>query len=78
MKNVRTVISLQEDDKRRLDKQLTREAVPMTELIHRAVRLLHARQPTNGRGLDEVLDATAGSWQGEDGLAYQRRARDEW
>lgn len=78
MKNVRAVISLHEDDKRWLDKQATREGVPMTELIRRAVRLLRAHQPTNGRGLDELLDATAGNWQGKDGIAYQRRVRDEW
>jgi len=78
MKRVRTVISLQPDDKRWLDEVADREGIPMTELIRRAVRLLRARQPINGRGINELLAATAGTWRGEDGLTYQQKVRDEW
>jgi hypothetical protein len=74
----RTIISLDEDDKRWLDELAAQEDVPMTELIRRAVRLLRSRQTGDGRGLDELLSATAGTWKGEDGLSYQRRLRDEW
>ena len=33
-----------------------------------------AKVPT----FDELLDATAGTWRGGDGLGYQRKIRKEW
>ena len=75
---VRTVISLDEDDKRWLDRMAKREGVPMTELVRRAVRLYRRQAPTEGRSLDELLQATSGLWKRGDGLRYQRRLRREW
>ena len=75
---VRTVISLQEDDKKWLDERAVREGVPMTEMIRRAVRLLRAQTPLQGRSLDETLEATSGLWKHGDGLDYQEKMRREW
>ena len=75
---VRTVISLEEQDKRWLDRTAHSEGVPMTELIRRAVRLLRQQLRRERPGLDDVLDRTSGSWTLGDGLAYQRKARREW
>lgn len=73
----RTVISLDEDDKRWLDERARREGVPMTEIIRRIVRLLRARggnEPTT----EELLERTQGVWRHGDGLRYQERLRDDW
>lgn len=75
---VRTVISLDEDDKRWLDRRAKEEGVPMTELIRRAVRLLRSLAPSEHRSLDDLLHATAGLWRRGDGLRYQERLRREW
>lgn len=75
---VRTVISLDEDDKLWLDRRAAEEGVPMTELIRRAVRLLRSQAPAEHRSLDELLVATSGLWKHGDGLRYQERLRGEW
>lgn len=75
---VRTVIALDEEDKRWLDRRAELEGVPMTELIRRAVRLLRSQTPAEHRSLDELLRATSGLWKHGDGSAYQERLRREW
>jgi Arc/MetJ-type ribon-helix-helix transcriptional regulator len=75
---VRTVISLDEDDKRWLDLRAEQEGVSMTELIRRAVRLLRGQTAEDYRSLEELLAATSGIWKQGDGLEYQNRLRDEW
>ena len=75
---VRTVIALDEDDKRWLDRKAAQEGVPMTELIRRAVRLLRRQRPAQHRSLSELLRDTAGLWKRGGGLRYQRRIRREW
>lgn len=75
---VRTVVSLEDDDKRWLDERAEKEGVPMTELIRRAVRLLRQHTRRDRPGLDELLDRTAGMWNQGDGLKYQEKIRREW
>jgi len=75
---VRTIIALDEDDKRWLDRRAQEEGVPMTELIRRAVRLLRGQTPEEYRSLDDLLEATSGTWKHGDGLSYQKRLRREW
>lgn len=75
---VRTVISLDANDKRWLDRRAAEEGIPMTELIRRAVRLLRDQAPVDHQSLDELLTATSGLWKHGDGLSYQERLRGEW
>jgi len=75
---VRTVISLDDNDKQWLDREAARQGVPMTRLIRRAVRLLRQQGRTAGASTDELLDRTRGLWKRGDGLRYQNRLRDEW
>lgn len=75
---VRTVIALDEDDKRWLDRKAKEEGVPMTELIRRAVRLLRRQAPSAHDSLDDLLRTTSGLWRHDDGLSYQERLRGEW
>jgi len=74
---VRTVISLDEKDKRWLDRKAAREGISMTELIRRAVRRLRSEEAA-GSAFERLLRATSGIGSGEDGLAVQRRLRNEW
>ena len=73
----RTVINLDADQKAWLDQQAALRGVAMTELVRQAVRAFQAREQIRP-SLQQVLDRTAGIWQGGDGLDYQRRIRDEW
>lgn len=75
---VRTVISLDEDEKRWLDERAAEEGVPMTELIRRAVRLLREHSRLERPEWDDLLNRTAGLWKHGDGLEYQERVRGEW
>lgn len=75
---IRTVISLDDDDKRWLDRRAKAEGVTMTHLVRRAVRLLRQRDPSPEQTRDELLRRTSGIWTSGDGLEYQRRVRDEW
>jgi hypothetical protein len=75
---IRTVISLDEQDKAWLDRVARSERVPMTKLVRRAIRRLREEQEGAPGELDRLLRETAGIWKAGDGLAYQRRLRAEW
>ena len=75
---VRTVISLEAKEKLWLDRAARAEGVPMTELIRRAVRLLREQSRRERPNLDDLLDATSGSFRLGDGLTYQKKVRREW
>lgn len=75
----RTLINLDPDDKRWLDREAKARRVPMTELVRQAVRSYRIRAESDARpSLQEALDRTAGIWRAGDGLAWQRRIRSEW
>jgi hypothetical protein len=74
---VRTIISLDEDDKAWLDARARALGVPMTALIRTAVRMLRS-QPAGEPTTAELIDQTRGVWREGDGLDYQERLRDEW
>mgnify|MGYP001089396897 CR=1 FL=1 len=74
---IRTVISLDEEDKRWLDKKAAREGIPMAEMIRRAVKRLRTEE-TEAQTFDRLLRSTSGIGSGGDGLALQRRLRNEW
>lgn len=75
---VRTVVSLDEQDKEWLDQRAAEEGIPMTALVRRAVQLLRAQSDRDNPPLPELLNSTRGTWRHGDGLAYQRGLRDEW
>ncbi|MHB1947699.1 MAG: ribbon-helix-helix protein, CopG family [Gammaproteobacteria bacterium] len=76
---VRTVISLENSEKKWLDKQAHLRHVPMTEIVREALRHYRSKiesekQPT----IENLLAQTAGIWKKGDGLEYQKKLRDEW
>ncbi len=75
---VRTVISLEEEEKAWLDRRAEQEKVSMTELVRRAVRQYRQQRELEARSVHRLLEETSGIWTGEDGLSYQRRIRGEW
>ena len=75
---VRTIVSIEEEDKAWLDLKAAEEKVSRAELIRRAVRMYRKASEIETRSFHRLLAETSGIWKGEDGLTYQRRARDEW
>ncbi|MCE2542973.1 MAG: CopG family transcriptional regulator [Acidobacteria bacterium] len=75
----RTIISLSDEDKTRLDQEAAAQRVSMTEIVRRAVReYLERHGDGRPRPLDELLVRTRGCWAKGDGLVYQNALRDEW
>ena len=77
---VRTVISLDDEQKAWLDRQAALRRVSMAALIRQAVSEFQIReQRGSAASFQEVLKQhTAGIWQAGDGLEYQERIRKEW
>lgn len=76
---IRTLINLDPDDKRWLDRLAHARHVPMTALVREAVHEYRVRLESRDRpGLEEALSRTAGIGQTGDGLAQQNRLRQEW
>jgi hypothetical protein len=75
---VRTVISLDEDDKAWLDRRARAEGVTMTEVVRRSVRFYRSVCDPEDAGFESLLAGTAGTWQHGDALEYQRGMRSEW
>ena len=72
---IRTIISLEPDDKSWLDRRSKESGVPMSELVRRAVRRMRQQEEAS---FEQLLDDTSGLWNQGDGLDFQRRARSEW
>lgn len=75
---VRTVISLDPEDKAWLDRQARQERVPMTRLVRRAIQRLRKESETNPSSFDRLLRETSGLRDFGDALTYQRKLRGEW
>ena len=75
---VRTVVSLDPEDKAWLDEQARARGVTMTALVRHAVRRWRLSQEHTSPPFDELLRRTSGLWKQGDGLAYQQSSRDEW
>lgn len=75
----RTLINLDPDDKAWLDREARKRHVPMTELARQAIRSYRVHEESRSRPtLQAALARTAGIWRHGDGLAWQRRLREEW
>ncbi len=72
---IRTIISLDEPDKKWLDNKATKLGLSRAEIVRRLViRMRQEEESSYGK----LLDETGGIWREGDGLAYQDRMRDEW
>lgn len=75
---VRTVISLDEADKRWLDRQAALLRVSRAEVVRQAIQALRATRKINDENFSSLLDDTAGIWPQGNGLAWQQDHRVEW
>ncbi len=72
---VRTIISLDVDDKKWLDRQARCQGVPVSSLVRAAIQRMRRQEDVS---FDKLLEQTSGIWPKGDGLRYQRRQRREW
>jgi hypothetical protein len=75
---IRTIISLNEEDKAWLDRRAHEEGLTMTELVRRSVHLYRETTDPADSEFGVLLDETRNIWKAEDALQYQRRLREEW
>jgi len=77
---IRTLISLDDEDKTWLDRKAKEEGVTMAHVVRSAVKKYREQcEASKGEpSLEQLLRRTAGSWREGDGLAYQRAVRGEW
>ena len=75
---VRTVVSLDPEDKAWLDRVAQDERVTMTEIVRRAIRRLRDQSGEPRKNFDALLAETAGIWREGDGLKCQQKLRAEW
>lgn len=76
---IRTVISLDNREKKWLDKQAHLRHVPMTEIVREALRYYRNKVEADKQpSIEDMLIQTAGIWSKGDGLKYQENLRDEW
>lgn len=72
---IRTIISLDAEDKSWLDRRAEKTGVPMTQVVREAIRRMRHEEDES---FDALLERTRGNWRHGDGLAYQRRLRRQW
>lgn len=72
---IRTVISLDPEDKRWLEQKSKATQTPMTTLIRQAIRRMRLDEQATAPSIDTLLDRTKGMWKGKDGLVYQQAIR---
>ena len=75
---VRTLISLDPEDKAWLDRQARRERTPMTRLVRRAIQRLRKESEAHPSRFDLLLHETSGLQKFGNGLTVQRKLRGEW
>jgi Ribbon-helix-helix protein, copG family len=77
---IRTLISLDDEDKKWLDRRAKEEGLTMAQLVRSAVKRYREQCETSETepSLEQLLRQTAGSWREGDGLAYQQAIRGEW
>lgn len=76
---IRTLISLEDEEKQWLDRRAKEEGVTMTEIVRQAVKRYRQEHEAKEPSFQQVLAQTAGlSATAGDGLAAQERLRSEW
>jgi hypothetical protein len=72
---LRTIISLESDDKKWLDEESARTGLPRAEIVRLSIRYMRLDRE---KSFENLLTETRGTWKEGDGLAYQERIRSEW
>lgn len=75
---IRTVVSLDERDKKWLDRKAQEQGVAMTTLVRQAIRDLRMRRGAVGGAepaFEEILRMTKNTWKRGDAAAWVRKMR---
>ena len=77
---IRTLISLEDEDKRWLDRRAEEERTTMAQVVRTAVKRYRdqCEREAGEPSLEELLRRTSGLRKGGDGLEAQLRLRGEW
>lgn len=75
---VRTIISLDDEEKAWLDSRARQKGVPMTAVVREALAAYRVTQGRPQQDLKQALEQTRGLWHKGDGLAWQEQLREEW
>jgi hypothetical protein len=75
---IRTLISLDPEDKAWLDRKAKLERMPMARLVRQAIQRLRQDSEAKPSRFKVLLNETSGIGRTGDGLAVQRRLRREW
>jgi hypothetical protein len=79
---IRTVISLEAEDKQWLEEQAKINQTTFGEIVRQAVKRMrleeHPDRQIKSTSFELTLSKTQGIWQGEDGLNFQQSLREEW
>jgi hypothetical protein len=75
---IRTLISLDPEDKAWLDRKARQERMPMARLVRQAIQRLRQDSEAKPSRFKVLLNETSGIGKTGDGLAAQRRLRREW
>jgi hypothetical protein len=75
---IRTLISLDPEDKAWLDRKAKLERMPMARLVRQAIQRLRQDSEAKPSRFKVLLNETSGIGKTGDGLAAQRRLRREW
>ncbi len=76
---IRTIISLDPEEKAWLDEKARETGQSMTAVVREAVVRYRAQDAKCGSpSLKALLERTRGTWKQGDGLAWQNKLRAEW
>ena len=76
---LRTIISLDENDKHWLDHYSEQNKMAMTEVVRVAIKNYRQTVETHPYSeLEKLLNKTSGTWRHGDGLKFQIKLRAEW
>ena len=75
---IRTIVSLEPEDKAWLDRKARQERIPMTRLVGRAIKRMREESESKPSRFNLLLRDTSGMQKFGDALTYQRKLRAEW
>ena len=76
---IRTIISLNPDEKHWLDAMAKKKHLSMAAVIRNAIKAYRLHHTNDVQSdIDILLSKTKGIWKHQDGLNYQLTIRDEW
>lgn len=76
MGNLRTIITISENDKKWLESYSKTSGISMAEAIRQGINQLRQREEKNI--FQALIEETRGIWNKEDGLKYVEKLRSEW